>query len=101
MNKKEIYQQALISYGFLTVLFLLEENKIKENFRECKIIFDVLREHSLKHNVYIPMELSDKAIEEYETAFWKFGLCGEIAVNNTSLYVEEVKKELKKYNYEN
>ena len=96
MTKKEVYQDGIWKYGPITALFLLEKNKAVENYEECKIILEVIREHYKNYDIKWPTEFNDYAIEEMRSAFWKFGLSGDITLGNIPFYAEEIEKDLLK-----
>lgn len=98
MTKKEIYQRGIWNYGYLTLLFLLSKHKEQENYEECKIIYDVIKEHSDKHNLNLQTEFNEQAIDEMVESFWKLGYSGMIALANTPAYAEAIQIELKKAN---
>ncbi len=96
MSRKQIYKNALISYGYISLLCLIKKNEEQENFKECKIILDVIKEHSKKYNVEIPTKFNEKSIDEYQTEFWRLGYSGDIAVENLPYYINEIESKLDK-----
>ena len=94
MTRKQIYQKEILKYGFLPLLKLLEQNKQQENYEECKIIYDVVNEHSKKYNLNLPTEFDEHAIEEMVVSFWRMGYSGQVALNNLPSYCEKIKSAL-------
>ena len=52
MTKYNIYKKGLLNYGYITLLFLLDNNEKLENYEECVIIKQMLTDFSLQYNIY-------------------------------------------------
>jgi len=94
-TKKDVYKSGIFKWGFITLLYLLEEYKQAQNFEECGIILSALREHYKEHNLeYLPTEYNDFAKDESQAAFWEKGFSGEIAKKNIPYYAMDLKEEI-------
>ncbi len=95
-ERKKIYSQAILSYGLVTLLCLIKEHEGLENFEECQLIFDVIKEHAIKYNIEdCPVEYNNESIEWLETEFWRLGYSGKTAIGNIESYIEEIKEKIK------
>lgn len=62
MTRKQIYEIGLTMYGHLPLLVLIQVYTHDENFEECGLILEVLKEQSIKHGVQYPTRLSPEEI---------------------------------------
>jgi hypothetical protein len=95
-QKRKIYKDGLMAYGFLTLLFLLDFNQKCEEFEECQIIYDVLIEHYKQFNEDLPTQFNEEAFIKAKKAFEKFGLTGDIMISNLLFYAIEVETKIQK-----
>lgn len=97
--KENRYVQALFAYGIIPLTLLLEEYEREQNFEECEIIYNAIcyvnKYTEVIDNEELPTKYSPNLIQTVKSNFNKFGFKGEIAINNTPYYIEEIKKMVK------
>lgn len=101
--KKEIkenrYVQALFRYGIIPLTLLLEEYEQHENFEECEIIVSAIKyvnKYTEPHvDDKLPTRYSSGLVQQIKSEFNKYGMKGNIAMQNTPYYIEEIKKMVK------
>ncbi len=94
MTKKEIYTKCLYLYGFMTLLCLIEDYIEQENYEECQIILDVIKDHNKYLGHDLPTELNEQSFEYFQKAREEFKISDKSLLNIT-LYAEEIKDLLK------
>ncbi len=86
------YLQALYRYGFYTLCYMIQEYEKEENYEECQIIMDAIREHNKELNDNLPSKFDENCTKIFKDAIRKAGFTGDIALGNVEVYAEEVKK---------
>ena len=92
MTKKEGYRKALYSYGFITLCYLIDQYECEENFEECQIILDAIKEHNLKMSDSLPTKYDETAKEYFSKVIKTFNLSGSYILNNIEGYIYDIKK---------
>jgi len=90
--RRNRYLEALYRYGFMTLVYLIDEYEKDQNYEECEIIFSAIMQHNKYLNHNHPTKYNDEAKEYFKKAFAEFGLTGDVAVKNLLYYAEETKK---------
>lgn len=88
------YSPLIFRYGYMAMVMLLKEYEEIEKYEECAEIESALINHEKICGLNIPREVSEDAIEDYRTNFWRIGYSGDIAINNLSSYFSNLKKEV-------
>ncbi len=99
--KIKAYKNACLAYGFITLLFLIDEYEKNEYFEECAIIKQALQEMNSEFNLNIPFIYNKEAIQKFRREMYKItGTNGDIALDNLKFYAmcveKDVKRELKR-----
>ena len=92
MTKYNIYKKGLLNYGYITLLFLLDNNEKLENYEECVIIKQMLTDFSLQYNITLPLIFEEKQLEEYKNF-----PNGELLIMNLPFYAEEIQMQIKDF----
>lgn len=93
-DKTQKYRKALFAYGFLTLLYLLNEFEQEENFEECEAILTVLTWCNSKFNTEIPTKGGKEAIAYFRKEMKERGLKGDTIISNIPFYAKEVKSDI-------
>ena len=77
--KRQRYQGAIFSYGIVTLLYLLREYEEEENYEECQIVLDSIRDFNRYRQMVfefdLPTNIKDidaKQYIQYAFAFFQF-----------------------------
>lgn len=92
MTKKERYLKSLPIYGFITLVYLIDEYAQEENYEECQLIFETLTEYNEKFKADLPTMFNEDARSYLKEAMQEYGLTGEITLNNVPYYAQKVKE---------
>lgn len=57
--RRTTYEDALYKYGVMTLCYLIKEFERKENYEECQLVVDVIREHNLMMFDDLPTRYED------------------------------------------
>lgn len=99
MTKEKIYSQAIWRYGFITLLYIINEHEKNENFEECAIIFNIINNHTERFEmVGCPKYYNDEAVDWLRAEFWKLGHSGDVAIHNIPSYAQDIKDEINSLN---
>jgi hypothetical protein len=90
--KKNRYLEALYSYGFYTLCYMITQYEKEENYEECKLILSALNDHNLYMKDNVPTKFDNNAIEYFRKVCYKQNISGTIYTNNLPFYIEEIKK---------
>jgi hypothetical protein len=91
-----IIEKSLLSYGFLSLLLVMETLQELEEYELCSVILNVLKEHSKKYNIVVPLKYNEDAIEEMKYNFMKYhNLSGEITEQNHKQYAIDILTEIR------
>ncbi len=95
-KKKKVYDYALHMYGFLTLLYLIDQYIKEENFEECQIILDVMNSHNKEFNHNLPTKLNKDSINYFKEAVKDFGVDGDKILKTIPFYAEDIKDLINK-----
>jgi hypothetical protein len=93
-ERKAIYKDAIVRYGVLPVLIILEKKEKRSDFEECAIIYKCLIEHEERTKVKIPTKLDSESVEHFIEGFHDLGFSGETYIKNLPHYIEEIEMTL-------
>ena len=96
-EKKKKYKIACFSYGFLSLLCLLDEYEAEENYLECSLIYNAIRNLNNELGMDIPTKMSKSAIKYYHNSFRETQLTGHTKpadISNFIYYASIIKKEI-------
>lgn len=72
----------------------------EEAYELCSVILSVLKEHSKKYNLVVPLKYNEEAIEEMKYIFMKYhNLSGDITEQNHKQYAIDILTEIRKESY--
>lgn len=57
--RKKTYEDGLLSYGIMTLCYLMREFEKQENYEECQIIYEVISESNRDLNLNLPTKYED------------------------------------------
>lgn len=83
---KEQYKRFLFTYGLLSILFVLKEFELQENFEECQKITDCIRELEKKLNCQLFTEINPECIDDLIRTFEECNLTGDGLFENSKHY---------------
>ncbi|WP_187260769.1 hypothetical protein [Pontibacter beigongshangensis] len=89
-----IYQAGMFKYGFLTLAALIKELEDQEEYEECRIIYEVMREQGRRFNMQLPTTYDEKAIAYFKKEMRSLGYEPEVSLYNLPEYVQMLKSEL-------
>ena len=95
---KKLIEKLIFSYGFLPMLVALDHYIELEEYETCNYIIKGLGMLRRSFDIHVPTLYSPEAVQEMKKAFNEFGLTGEIALNNTPYYAEEIIKCIDRQN---
>ena len=81
------YFEALCMYGIIVFQKVIERLISEEKYEMAQLATDALEGYCATYNMEVPKPITD--IEDYEVEFWRFGMSGEIAVQNLGIYVSD------------
>ena len=76
----------MFTYGILTVIFTLEHFESIEDYEECKIIMEAIKEQERYLNCKLPSKYSKEAMDMVIETYKSFGLTGRNAEINHREY---------------
>ena len=90
-GKKIIYRKAIIKYGYIPLLLLLDNYEHLEDFEECQLIKESIDEYCKEYGIRLSTKYSKESLEEFKN----FGRKGELMLMNLPLYANDIYKEIK------
>lgn len=94
-SRKVIYETCLYSYGFLSLLRLLQELQDLEFYEDCCEILDVILKVSKDLDIDLPTTFDDRSIEIYKETYLELGgNPAEDPIEDSAKYALEIIKKL-------
>lgn len=93
-DKRVVYNNALYRYGFLCLLYLMQNAEEREKYEDARIVLGVIKHHNDKYDMKLPEQMNSESIADYIQGFWELGYAGTTAIKNMPSYVQSVEEEI-------
>lgn len=111
-QKKDRYRELMLKYGVITLLYVMQDHELNENYEECLLIKEAIEEtnNALRKRMgdidILPTTLQglnvkhfiDSAYKAFSDMSYNGTFTAESFFTNLDYYIEQVKLEINKLN---
>ena len=94
MDREKQYRHYCFIYGVMSLVWLMEEYAIEENYEECQTILNSINGLSEKFETPMPTKWNEDSINWFKEQMKYSANKGEIALQNIPFYAFEIRVKM-------
>lgn len=94
INIERKLDRHLMSFGFMTFIYLIDKYEKSNEFEKCKLLYDTLCRANNKYDFDVPTQKSNVSMSYFEKAMVEMNMTGETILLNTPYYASQVELDL-------